>query len=121
MEKMFISKSVSLAKEMARACLRTMSAAELKEGLWMQMNMESGDQIPLRGGSIYRMINLLILVYPGYRVQVNGNIYKEKQEGEWTSGYMEIRFPDCNLAAVYDKVWRFDCRLRNGAIVVEPR
>lgn len=115
-ESVFLSKSVSFAIEMVRACLYHTPTNVRLSGLWMQMNMGTDVMGNETHGS--RLITFAILIHPGIRVSVNCHV--NCLNGEWVSGDTEIWLLDSEGKQNEDMRWKFCCMLKDGQIEVNP-
>ena len=104
----FLSKSVTFAIEMVRACLPHTPTELRLNGMWQQMNM--GTQVLGDERCGQRMVALHILIYPGNTLSASCSM--DCVNSEWVSGQTEIRlFDESGCYNANTKMWRFACQL----------
>jgi len=101
----FLSKSVSLAIEMVRACLRPTNMN--LEGRWEQMNIASD----LIGDAEFGERDILfeILIYPGTKIAAHCSVVC--MDGEWKEGTVSIKLLDSTSQERSGADWKFHCKL----------
>ncbi len=110
MSKIQISRGVSFALEMVRACLPLIPGRNLELGsMFMQMDMEMEGH-----SSEARCVNLCILIYPDIHVSADATV-------RTSDGYIQIQLPPDGRIRRHEPAWAFHCRVepRTGKMVAQ--